>query len=160
KRAGWQEQLGAIRTEIDGIPADGRIPEAEAAKRQSIAQAAAKQALDDYGAAAKRRDDLTQQKRNYDQLLKDHRDASERHGLHKKLDDLLGQVGLQRELVRDAEEQIVAFANETLQHLSDGDLALEEDTALESAKAFDLRVRRAGGEPIGVAFLSGSQRFR
>jgi hypothetical protein len=60
---------------------------------------------------------------------------------------------------RDAEEQIVAFANETLQHVSDGDLALEEDTAPESTKAFDLRVRRVGGEPIGVAFLSGSQRF-
>ena len=51
-----------------------------------------------------------------------------------------------RDVVRDAEEQIVAFANETLQHLSDGDLTLEEDTAPESTKAFELQLRRAGGE--------------
>jgi DNA repair protein SbcC/Rad50 len=37
---------------------------------------------------------------------------------------------------------------------------LEEDTVPDSTRAFDLRVRRAGGEPIAVAFLSGSQRFR
>src|SRR5205085_9697009 len=67
---------------------------------------------------------------------------------------------LQRDLQRDAEAQILAFANETLQHLSAGDLTLEEDTALESAKTFDLRVRQAGGEPTAVAFLSGSQKFR
>ena len=56
-------------------------------------------------------------------------------------------------------EQILGFANDTLQHL-DGDLSLEEDTSPDSTRAFDLRVRRAGGEPIGVAFLSGSQQFR
>ncbi len=81
-------------------------------------------------------------------------------GSTKRLYDLVGPNGLQRELVRDAEEQILGFANETLQQLSDGDLALEEEADDESKKAFDLRVRRGGGEPIGVAFLSGSQRFR
>ena len=34
------------------------------------------------------------------------------HDLHKKLDVLLGQNGLQRELVRDAEQQIVGLAND------------------------------------------------
>jgi DNA repair protein SbcC/Rad50 len=160
KRAGWEEQLTAIRADIDDIPVEGQIPEADAEKRQSVAKAAADKATGDRDAAAWARNDLAQRKQEYEQLTAAHRDAAERHRLHKKLDDLLGQVGLQRELVRDAEEQIVAFANETLQHLSGGDLALEEDTAPESTKAFDLRVRQVGGEPIGVAFLSGSQRFR
>ncbi len=37
---------------------------------------------------------------------------------------------------------------------------LEADPTDDSTKTFDLRARRSGGEPIGVAFLSGSQRFR
>jgi DNA repair exonuclease SbcCD ATPase subunit len=160
RRTGWDEQLAAVRDEISGIPADGRIPEPEAVERQSVAQAAAEQATNDHAAAERCRDDLTRQKKKHDQLTNDYRGAAERQRLHEKLDDLLGQSGIQRELVRDAEEQIVAFANETLQRLSDGDLALEEDTDPESTRAFDLRVRRAGGEPIAVAFLSGSQRFR
>lgn len=160
KRAGWGEQLATIRAEIDGISVEGRIPEADAERQQAAAKAAADKATKQRDAAVQAGNDLVQRKQEYEQLTADHREAAERHRLHKRLDDLLGQVGLQRELVRDAEEQIVAFANETLQHLSDGDLALEEDTAPESTKAFDLRVRRVGGEPIGVAFLSGSQRFR
>jgi DNA repair exonuclease SbcCD ATPase subunit len=160
KRKGWKEQLAGIRAEIGGIPTDGRIPEAEAAKRQSASQIAAEQATNHHAAAARCRDEAIRQKEMYEQLTGDHRSAAELHRLHKKLDDLLGQTKFQRELVRDAEEQIVAFANETLQHLSDGELVLEEDTTPESTKAFDLRARQAGGEPIGVAFLSGSQRFR
>jgi DNA repair exonuclease SbcCD ATPase subunit len=160
KRAGWQEQLATIRSEIDDIPIEGRIPDVDAERHQLAAKASADQATERRDAAVQAHNDLAQRKQEYEQVTAAHREATERHRLHKKLDDLLGQVGLQRELVRDAEEQIVAFANETLQHLSDGDLALEEDTALESTKAFDLRVRRIGGEPIGVAFLSGSQRFR
>jgi DNA repair exonuclease SbcCD ATPase subunit len=160
KRAGWEERLAAFGTEIADIPVEGRIAVAEAEKRQNAAKASVNQAAVDRDAAIKNRNVLDQRKKEYDRLTVAHRDATEQHRLHKKLDDLLGQVGLQRELVRDAEEQIVAFANETLQHLSDGDLSLEEDTALESTKAFDLSVRRVGGEPIGVAFLSGSQRFR
>ena len=160
KRAGWEDQLTNIRTDIDDIPIAGRIPEADAEKRQSVAKAAADKATGDRDTAVEARNDLAQRKQEYEQLTAAHREAAERHRLHKKLDDLLGQVGLQRGLVRDSEEQIVAFANETLQHLSDGDLSLEEDTALDSTKAFDLWVRQVGGEPIGVAFLSGSQRFR
>jgi DNA repair exonuclease SbcCD ATPase subunit len=160
KRVGWEEQLGTICTEIDDIPVEGRISEVDAERHQSAAKGAADKATEHRDAAVQACNDLAQRKQEYEQLTAAHRDAAERHRLHKKLDDLLGQVGLQRELVRNAEEQIIAFANETLQHLSDGDLALEEDTAPESTKAFDLRVRRVGGEPIGVAFLSGSQRFR
>ena len=76
---------------------------------------------------------------------------------------MLGQNGLQRELVRDAEQQIVELANDTLQNLSDGDLSLEQDdeAAGRDDKAFALRVRPADDPlPIGVLFLSGSQKFR
>jgi DNA repair exonuclease SbcCD ATPase subunit len=64
-------------------------------------------------------------------------------------------------LVRQAEQQIVYFANETVKHLSDGDLSIElDDSEQGSDKALTLRVRRLGSEPIPVDYLSGSQKFR
>jgi DNA repair exonuclease SbcCD ATPase subunit len=160
KWAEWQKQLGEIRSDIENIPVEGRILPKDAEQYQSAAKTATGQAADDCDIAVSARNELSTRKQEYDGLTAGHRDAAEKHRIHKKLDELLGQTKLQRELVRDAEEQIIAFANETLQRLSDGELALEEDTAPESTRAFDLRVRPVGGEPIGVAFLSGSQRFR
>jgi DNA repair exonuclease SbcCD ATPase subunit len=142
------------------IPETDRISEAGAKGRLAAAQAEASDSAETHRQAVLRHDDLVNRENRREALTREHRDAAERHRLLKKLGDLLGDTGLQLELVRDAEEQIVAFANETLQHLSDGDLSLEEDTAPDTNRTFDLRVRRSGGEPIGVAFLSGSQRFR
>ena len=62
---------------------------------------------------------------------------------------------------RSAEKQIVKFANETVANLSEGDLAIELDDAEDGPdKAFTLKVRRTDSEPIGVQYLSGSQKFR
>ena len=49
-----------------------------------------------------------------------------------------------------------------IRHLSDGDLSIELDDAEDGPdKAFTLKVRRAESPaPIGVAYLSGSQKFR
>src|SRR5262249_45710442 len=81
---------------------------------------------------------------------------------HRKLDELLGKAGLQRELVRSAERDIVRLANDTVQHLSDGDLRIELDDGADSSdEAFALRVRRAdSARPTPVTFLSGSEKFR
>ena len=53
-------------------------------------------------------------------------------------------------------------ANDTVQNLSDGELTIElEDGADGQDEAFALQVRRADGPtPIGVNYLSGSQKFR
>jgi DNA repair exonuclease SbcCD ATPase subunit len=163
KRAEWSEQLKAVRAEIDLIPAEARIPATEAERRQGEAKSlwdAANAARD---TAVRTRDGLQSRAEQQQALTAQLRTAEREHDLHKKLDDLLGQNGLQRELVRDAEQQIVGLANDTLQHLSDGDLSVEQDdeAAGRDDKAFALRVRRAGDPlPIGVLFLSGSQKFR
>lgn len=160
RRAEWEARRRVVGTEIDDIPQPDRIPEVRAREQQAKAETDAKAKADAHTAAANSHKELTDRRTQREALTAQHRDAAERHRLLARLDKLLGDTGLQLELVRDAEEQIVAFANETLQHLSDGDLSLEEDTTADSTKTFDLRARRAGGEPIGVAFLSGSQRFR
>src|SRR6185503_5672901 len=64
-------------------------------------------------------------------------------------------------LVRAAERDIVVYARDTLDKLSDGDLTLELAEGEDADTAFDLRVLRAEDPtPIGVSFLSGSQKFR
>jgi exonuclease SbcC len=78
---------------------------------------------------------------------------------------LLGPKRLQLHLVRQAEQGIVDYANEVLDRLSGGQLYLRlrrEEGEEVTDKALDLEAynRTAGDAPIGVAFLSGSQRFR
>jgi DNA repair exonuclease SbcCD ATPase subunit len=163
KRAGWSEQLRNVRSEIDLLPADARVPAQEAERRLGDAKALADAATNARDTAVRTRDGLKARAEQYERLTVRLRAAERDHDLHKKLDDLLGQNGLQRELVRDAEQQIVGLANDTLQHLSDGDLSLEQDeeAAGRDDKAFALRARRVGDpEPTGVLFLSGSQKFR
>lgn len=163
KREEWLKQLEEARGAIDGIPTDNRIPEQEAERRKENAKKNADQAIEERDTALRVRDELKSRTERYRELTIQLRSAEREHDVHKKLDDLLGQNGLQRELVRDAEQQIVALANDTLQNLSDGELSLEQDdeAAGRDDKAFALRVRRAGDPfPIGVLFLSGSQKFR
>jgi DNA repair exonuclease SbcCD ATPase subunit len=163
RRAEWSQQLQAVETEIDGIPDDARIPSLEAERLLGEANALWDAANGARDTAVRTRDGLQSRAQQYEGLTQQLWSAERQHDLHKKLDDLLGQNGLQRELVRDAEQQIVGLANDTLQSLSDGDLTLEQDDEAvgRDDKAFALRVRRAGDPlPIGVLFLSGSQKFR
>src|SRR4029077_21083125 len=81
------------------------------------------------------------------------------------LAQLLGRDRLQRHLVRTAERQIVDYANGILDRLSGGQLFLKlvggaDEGATERALELEAYNRTAGGSPINVAFLSGSQRFR
>jgi DNA repair exonuclease SbcCD ATPase subunit len=163
KRAEWSNQLDEVQCEINSIPTDAQVPAKEAEWRQGEAKTAADAANGARDTAVRARDGLKVRAERYENLTAQVRTAERQHDLHKKLDTLLGQNGLQRELVRDAEQQIVELANDTLQNLSDGELSLEQDdeAAGRDDKAFALRVRRAGDPlPIGVLFLSGSQKFR
>jgi exonuclease SbcC len=82
------------------------------------------------------------------------------------LTELLGRDRLQLYLVRQAERQVVEYANAVLDRLSGGQLYLklsgEANGEGNSAKALDLEAynRSTGEKPINVAFLSGSQKFR
>jgi DNA repair exonuclease SbcCD ATPase subunit len=84
----------------------------------------------------------------------------------KLLADLLGREWLQLYLVRQAERQVVEYANAVLDRLSGGQLYLkltgEANGDGNAAKALELEAynRVTGEKPINVAFLSGSQKFR
>ncbi len=92
-----------------------------------------------------------------------YRQADRRRHLGRRLADLLGRQGLQRDLVRTAERQIVEYADATLDRLSSGALHLELRTPAddETERALDLAARTdTSPDPIDAPFLSGSQRFR
>lgn len=82
----------------------------------------------------------------------------------KLLAELLGRDRLQRHLLRQAERQIVDLANAALDRLSGGELFLklvgDEEAGADRALDLECHNRITGSSPIGVAFLSGSQRFR
>ncbi|HWG43014.1 MAG TPA: SMC family ATPase [Gemmataceae bacterium] len=84
----------------------------------------------------------------------------------KTLAELLGRDRLQLHLVRQAERQVIEYANAVLDRLSGGQLYLklsgEANGEGNAAKALELEAynRSTGEKPINVAFLSGSQKFR
>jgi exonuclease SbcC len=103
-----------------------------------------------------RREELNQQRRQAEAAL-----------AHSELlATLLGRDRLQLHLVRQAERQVVDYANAVLDRLSGGQLFLklrgEAGGDGTAAKALELEAhnRSTGELPINVAFLSGSQKFR
>jgi DNA repair exonuclease SbcCD ATPase subunit len=125
----------------------------------------------------KRCDDELAQARQHHALLLSHRRQREEleaeylqvdgeHAHAKLLAELLGKDRLQLHLVRQAERQVVDYANAVLDRLSGGQLYLklvgEANGEGASAKALELEAynRTTGDKPINVAFLSGSQKFR
>ncbi|MGH7172084.1 MAG: AAA family ATPase [Gemmataceae bacterium] len=84
----------------------------------------------------------------------------------RTLAELLGKDRLQLYLVRQAEKQVVEYANAVLDRLSGGQLYLklsgEANGEGNSERALDLEAynRGTGEKAINVAFLSGSQKFR
>jgi DNA repair exonuclease SbcCD ATPase subunit len=155
----WQQRVGDIDAELRGLPTL-TVAEAEAALQ--TAKEAVKKAEADRDSAQSAVTSLTAAAAAYKKLLADLAVAETRHGRLSKLNDWLGKQGLQRELVRDAERDIVHFAQETLGNLSGGDLEIElDESGRKDDEALVLLVRRQNDPtPIPVKFLSGSQKFR
>ncbi|HEV3143845.1 MAG TPA: SMC family ATPase [Gemmataceae bacterium] len=110
--------------------------------------------------------DLTQleERRTQRQRIeKDFAAADRKRSLLTTLADLLGESQLQRHLLRQAEEQIVANANQVLDRLSGGEWRLEPASEEENTRgrALQLNARRGStAELFGLPFLSGSEKFR
>jgi DNA repair exonuclease SbcCD ATPase subunit len=154
--------MAELTRQIDEIPADSHVPVADAEQRQKAAKLDATNADAARDAAMKKADDLAAEADRFRKLVEGIAAAETKARLHRKLDELLGKTRLQRELVRNAEREIVRLANDTVQNLSDGELTIElENGADGDNEAFTLQVRRGDGPtPIGVHYLSGSQKFR
>lgn len=160
-RAEWVADLEQLTAKIAAIDERCRVAVA-------VAQADSEKAVLELSSANKEHDLAAAAA---DQLHRDHHSLNEMIAgittlerqvkLHRLLEDALGSDGIQRDLVRSAEVEIVRHANDTIRKLSDGDLSIELDNSGEDSEAFDLRVRRAESPtPVEVTYLSGSQKFR
>ncbi len=156
-------EITQLEAEVDAFaPAERRNPDdvrADATAARKDLDARNKELLDAQG-----------RKRILDGYLQQRSELSERfkavdaeHNRHKLLAELLGRDRLQRHLVRQAERQIVDYANAVLDRLSGGQLFMRlVEAEVGADKAFELECanRVTGGSAINVAFLSGSQKFR
>jgi DNA repair exonuclease SbcCD ATPase subunit len=191
-RANWQDELDALvgkgteakftqlqaarggldplRAEIAQLEAesDGFAPEERRSPDDVRAEVAA--ARKDLDARNKDLLDAQGRKRILDGYRQQRAELAERfkavdaeHNRHKLLAELLGRDRLQRHLVRQAERQIVDYANAVLDRLSGGQLFMrlvEAEAGTDKALDLECANRVTGGAAINVAFLSGSQRFR
>jgi DNA repair exonuclease SbcCD ATPase subunit len=163
-RALREKQVREFNKRLDQVPEDARCAPAEIQDRIEAAQGVEAIADQELTAARIRVESLSQQDRDRKQVAAELDEKGKGSDLHGRLAELLGRKGLQLAIVRNAEREIVELANETLLRVSNGELrldppALPEDDDGEAV--FDLTVRQAGKpHPIGLAFLSGSQRFR
>lgn len=158
-----RQEILAAETDVNAFPEASRRPPDEV----KLLLAGARQVFDERDIALqearRKKDELdgfrTQRAKLGDQFKK----SDAEHARYKILSELLGRDRLQRHLVRQAERQIVDYANAVLDRLSDGQLFLKlvgSDDGTERALDLECSNRVTGGSPINVAFLSGSQRFR
>ena len=161
-RVGWTTRLTEVNRLIEEIPSDSRVQATDAERQLNAVKEAAGATASARDTAKKKVDDLTGEIDRFRKMVDEINTAERTTDLHRKLDELLGKAGIQRELVRSAERDIVRMANDTVQNLSDGDLTVELESGADGDdQAFALQVRRADGPtPIGVNYLSGSQKFR
>ncbi|QJW94162.1 hypothetical protein FTUN_1681 [Frigoriglobus tundricola] len=162
RRNEWGLRLTALDSAIEQVPTEARcsVPSAESLLKTTGERLASAKA--DHQSALGRNEQFRGHAERRRTLDEQHRALDLDCRLHDELADLLGAQRLQRDLVRTAEREIVRYANDTVRNLSRGDLTIELDDADDGPdRAFALRVRRAENPtPIGVVFLSGSQKFR
>jgi DNA repair exonuclease SbcCD ATPase subunit len=162
RRGEWVRRRDQLRRDIEQVPDAARCAVADAEQAARDASTALTAAEAACAAARDREAQLTRDSRRRAELDEQHRTLTRDHRLHDTLAGHLGPQGLQRDLVRAAEREIVRHADRTLRTLSRDDLTIELDDAEGGPdRAFALRVRRADDPtPINVVFLSGSQKFR
>lgn len=156
----WQQNLTEYETALAAIPETARITVAQAEQAETVARAQLKQSEAAWQSARDRFQSLLHKAKAIEQLRQQIGQQEQDAALHAELDALLGKGGLQRDLMRDAELQIVNLAHQTLQQLTDGELALELNENKDD-EALNLCVRGASATlPTPLDYLSGSQKFR
>jgi exonuclease SbcC len=159
-----QEKANRER-ELEEVPAEARCELDDLDRRLLGAKRAQAEREGALGEARNARKALVDRRAQRQRLHEESLTVGRQYNRYRLLAELLGPKRLQLYLVRQAERGIVDFANEVLDRLSGGHLYLRlrgeegEETA-EKALELEAYNRTAGEAPIGVAFLSGSQRFR
>lgn len=158
-----EAQRWHVLAQIAEIPEESRVSEIEAKERADSAHAHVVSADRARTAARQALASLQHRAEECLRLIAAIAETETTHRRLSKLDVLLGKDGLQRDIVREAEAEIVRLANDTARNLSNHDLSLELAPEQDGESALTLRVRRASDpshEPTPVEFLSGSQKFR
>jgi DNA repair exonuclease SbcCD ATPase subunit len=163
--AGLRTRQAEIKTEQERIPSEARTDLRSLRAQIDEARQKADEQQEIFLCAQQARDDLAARRTQRQQLHTDCLTADRRHQHYAALAELLGRNRLQLHLVRQAERKIVGYANAVLDRLSGGQLFLRlagEGDADSADQALQLEAtnRATGDAPIGVSFLSGSQRFR
>ena len=166
-RAGLEnlrEVTRAQAAEVEAFDADARRSPDEVRALVTAAKAELAVKEEAHLAALQHRAKLDDYRTQRAALGSEYRDLDAKFARYKTVSELLGRDRLQRFLVRQAERQIVEYANGVLDRLSGGQLFLKlvahEEATTEKALELEAYNRVTGGSPINVAFLSGSQKFR
>lgn len=152
-----------LATQVAELPETHRVAAADAETRLEalrIDETATETALDDARNAVR---DLEQRVRQREELTVERDEATKAERVTKRLGRLLGREGLQAHLLLHATYALERLANETLDKLSGGLLAVDirrVPTRGQDELAITARDLSAGGEPTAVEFLSGSEKFR
>lgn len=155
--------IKGLQTELETVLPEHRVTPREAELMQSAADAKAKEALESLQRAASALRGLEEartQRAGLDTTLAATR---QRRMLYERLADLLGRHRLQAFLIDDAVAGIAQLANETLARLSGGELELRLDrqqTRGEEEIVIQACDFAFTDEPLDIAFVSGSQKFR
>lgn len=155
--------LGDIERDLAEIPPVHQIPVADARALLDAAQEALAEAQLRRDEARDDHQRLAAAHRTRAQLAKKLGGARQQARVAKRLAGLLGRSELQGRLLTEATTGVEAYANDALARISGGTLELElhRDDSGDGAN-LDIFVKDRGSadEPLEVAFISGSQKFR
>ena len=109
-----ERQLTAIDLKIAELSPDHCLPIVEAEAAVTRAETATRAAEKAKGAATNRLETLDAERAKRRSMEKCLAEQERLHTLHQRLTDLLGERGIQLDLMRDAERQIIGSANDIL----------------------------------------------
>jgi len=161
-----REDKETLESQQDAFPAEARRDPVSIKKELDQAKFAEAQRDKELDEARRHLGLLESYRKQREQIGEDYIRLEGEYSQCETLAKLLGRDHLQLYLVRQAEKQVVEYANAVLDRLSGGQLYLklrgEAEGEGNSGKALELEAfnRVTGEKPINVAFLSGSQKFR
>jgi DNA repair exonuclease SbcCD ATPase subunit len=161
-----KQELAGLEDHVSHVPISARQEPARVQAQLQQARQANRGRDDELGQARREHTLLEERRMQREQLEAKLLEAQRMNANWRTLAELLGRERLQLHLVRQAERQVVDHANAVLDRLSGGELFLrlvgEAGGDGSGARALELEAhnRATGEQPINVAFLSGSQKFR
>lgn len=158
-----RQNFEKLRLESESIPPEARRDPARLEPELRAAREHDKELRREQVRLQTQKQQLVERRAQRRTLEADLKNADRRRYLAQRLAELLGKRQLQRHLLRQAEQGIVENANHVLDRLTTGQLVLRLVPGEENDdnRALELEVYKPQvGQTFGLAFLSGSERFR